>query len=177
MAAANHWPVAIATHRLNHPEVRHYIEDVLARKDGVPIVWPRQSHSKTGGWTRTDAGALARRGRDHDWSDRGTSIFNRRPRRKGYRAPKGALKQFRAVLRGAARGHGADSGEGDGGRDLPRHPEHGELSSYLIAVNYGDATSVVFASRAGVRGRKALVAAGDAVSLRRVPFLPFCGAP
>jgi DNA (cytosine-5)-methyltransferase 1 len=30
MAAVNHWPVAIATHRLNHPEVRHYIEDVKA---------------------------------------------------------------------------------------------------------------------------------------------------
>jgi hypothetical protein len=30
MAAVNHWPVAIATHRLNHPEVRHYIEDVRA---------------------------------------------------------------------------------------------------------------------------------------------------
>ncbi|HST60247.1 MAG TPA: DNA cytosine methyltransferase, partial [Longimicrobium sp.] len=30
MAAVNHWPVAIATHHLNHPHVRHYIEDVKA---------------------------------------------------------------------------------------------------------------------------------------------------
>ncbi len=222
MAAVNHWPVAIATHRLNHPEVRHYIEDVraanpvdvvperyldvllcspscvffsrarggrpnsdqkrmdpeaiirwideidvrilicenvpefrkwcridpaterpmrgcegelyddwirrieargykvewrilncadygdptsrqrwfmIARKDGVPIVWPRQSHSKAGGFD-LEGRPLARwRGATEiiDWSDRGTSIFNRRPRRKGYRAPKGARKQLRAL--------------------------------------------------------------------------------
>lgn len=38
MAAVNHWPVAIATHQLNHPEVRHYIEDVMAANpvDVVP---------------------------------------------------------------------------------------------------------------------------------------------
>lgn len=28
MAAVNHWPMAIETHKANHPEVDHYIEDV-----------------------------------------------------------------------------------------------------------------------------------------------------
>lgn len=222
MAAVNHWPVAIATHRLNHPEVRHYIEDVkaanpvdivperyldvllcspscvffsrarggrpnsdqkrmdpeaiirwideidvrilicenvpefrkwcrvdpeterpmrgcegefyddwirrieargykvewrilncadygdptsrqrwfmIARKDGVPIEWPRQSHSKTGGVDAQGQPIAKWRGASEiiDWRDRGTSIFNRRPRRKGYRALKGALKQLRAL--------------------------------------------------------------------------------
>ena len=221
MAAVNHWPVAIATHRLNHPHVRHYIEDVraanpvdivperyldvllcspscvffsrarggrpnsdqkrmdpeaiirwideidvrvlicenvpefrdwcridprtdrpmkgrkgeyfrrwirkieqrgyrvewriltcadygdptsrqrwfmIARKDGVPIEWPRQTHSKHGGMD-ADGRVLAKwRGAAEiiDWSDRGTSIFNRRPRRKGYKAPKGS-RQLRAL--------------------------------------------------------------------------------
>ncbi len=222
MAAVNHWPVAIATHHLNHPSVRHYIEDVkaanpvdivperyldvllcspscvffsrarggrpnsdqkrmdpeailrwideidvrilicenvpefrfwcridpatnkpiyadkgklfrkwirkiekrgykvewriltcadygdptsrqrwfmIARKDGQPIVWPDATHSQRGG---VDAGGRALpkwRGAAEiiDWDDRGTSIFNRRPRRKGYRAPKGTPKQLRAL--------------------------------------------------------------------------------
>ena len=221
MTALNHWPVAIATHHLNHPHVRHYIEDVkaanpvdivperyldvllcspscvffsrarggrpnsdqkrmdpeaiirwideidvrvlicenvpefkdwcridpatdrpmkgkkgehfrrwirkierrgyrvewriltcadygdptsrqrwfmIARKDGQPIEWPRQTHSRDG------VDALGRplpkwRGAEEiiDWTDRGTSIFDRRPRRKGYRSPKGSRKLLRAL--------------------------------------------------------------------------------
>lgn len=28
LCCVNHWPVAIATHKLNHPEARHYVEDI-----------------------------------------------------------------------------------------------------------------------------------------------------
>jgi DNA (cytosine-5)-methyltransferase 1 len=28
LVAVNHWPIAIETHRLNHPHVRHYVEDL-----------------------------------------------------------------------------------------------------------------------------------------------------
>ena len=28
LKAVNHWPVAVETHKLNHPEADHYIEDV-----------------------------------------------------------------------------------------------------------------------------------------------------
>lgn len=28
LVCVNHWPIAIETHRLNHPEARHYVEDV-----------------------------------------------------------------------------------------------------------------------------------------------------
>ena len=221
MAAVNHWPVAIATHRLNHPRVRHYIEDVkaanpvdivperyldvllcspscvffsrarggkpssdqkrmdpeaiirwidaldvrilicenvpeftkwcridprtgrpkkgyegeyfrrwirkikrrgytvewriltcadygdptsrqrwfmIARKDGQPIEWPAQTHSKSGLDASGRAIATWRGAAEIiEWQDRGTSIFNRRPRRKGYRAPKGSAKQLRAL--------------------------------------------------------------------------------
>ena len=222
MAAVNHWPVAIATHRLNHPEVRHYIEDVkaanpvdvvperyldvllcspscvffsrarggrptsdqqrmdpeaiirwideidvrillleevaefqdwcrvdpetgrpvkaykgeyfrrfirrirrrgyrvewrvltcadygdatsrrrlfvIARKDGVPIEWPKPTHSRDGGFDAAGQPLARWRGAYEiiDWSDRGRSIFGRRPRRKGYRAPKGAARQLRAL--------------------------------------------------------------------------------
>ncbi|HEX8212914.1 MAG TPA: DNA cytosine methyltransferase [Longimicrobium sp.] len=222
MAAVNHWPVAIATHHLNHPHVRHYIEDVkaanpvdivperyldvllcspscvffsrarggrpnsdqkrmdpkailrwldaidvrvlicenvpefrfwcridpatnkpipaekgklfrkwirqierrgyrvewrvltcadygdptsrqrwfmIARKDDEPIVWPARSHSQHGGVDDEGRSLLKWRGAAEiiDWEDRGTSIFNRRPRRKGYRAPKGTPKQLRAL--------------------------------------------------------------------------------
>ncbi len=222
MAAVNHWPVAIATHHLNHPHVRHYIEDVkaanpvdivperyldvllcspscvffsrarggrpnsdqkrmdpeaiirwidaidvrvlicenvpefrfwcridpstnkpvpaekgklfrkwirkiekrgyrvewrvltcadygdptsrqrwfmIARKDGEPVVWPRVTHSRDGGVDAEGRALQKWRGAAEiiDWEDRGTSIFNRRPRRKGYRRPKGAPKQLRAL--------------------------------------------------------------------------------
>ncbi len=222
MAAVNHWPVAIATHRLNHPEVRHYIEDVkaanpvdvvperyldvllcspscvffsrarggrptsdqqrmdpeaiirwideidvrillleevaefqdwcrvdpetgrpvkayrgeyfrrfirrirrrgyrvewrvltcadygdatsrrrlfiIARKDGVPIEWPKPTHSRDGGFDAAGRPLARWRGAHEiiDWSDRGHSIFGRRPRRKGYRAPKGTPRQLRAL--------------------------------------------------------------------------------
>lgn len=30
LVAVNHWPVAVATHQLNHPEARHYCEDIMA---------------------------------------------------------------------------------------------------------------------------------------------------
>jgi DNA (cytosine-5)-methyltransferase 1 len=221
MAAVNHWPVAIATHRLNHPHVRHYIEDVraanpvdivperyldvllcspscvffsrarggrpnsdqkrmdpeaiirwideidvrvlicenvpefkdwcridpktdrpmkgrkgeyfrrwirkieqrgyrvewriltcadygdptsrqrwfmIARKDGVAIKWPQATHSKHGGVDAHGRMLPKWRGAAEiiDWSDRGTSIFNRRPRRKGYKAPRGS-RQLRAL--------------------------------------------------------------------------------
>jgi DNA (cytosine-5)-methyltransferase 1 len=217
MAAVNHWPVAIATHHLNHPHVRHYIEDVkaanpvdvvperyldvllcspscvffsrarggrpnsdqkrmdpeaiirwideldvrvlicenvpefkdwcridprtnrpmkgrkgeyfwrwirrierrgyrvewriltcadygdatsrqrwfmIARKDGQPIEWPRPTHSRHGGVDAEGRPLRKWRGAAEiiDWSDRGTSIFNRRPRRKGYKGPKGSLR-------------------------------------------------------------------------------------
>ena len=222
MAAVNHWPVAIATHNVNHPHVRHYIEDVkaanprdivpegyldvllcspscvfysrarggkpssdqqrmdpeaiirwideldvrvliaenvpeitawcridprtgrpkkgykgeyfrrwvrqieargyrvewriltcadygdptsrqrwfmIARKDGVPITWPPQTHARNGGFD-ADGRPLQRwRGAVEiiDWTDRGVSIFGRRPRRKGFRAAKGSPKQLRAL--------------------------------------------------------------------------------
>lgn len=222
MAAVNHWPVAIATHHLNHPHVRHYIEDIkaakpvdivperyldvllcspscvffsraragrpnsdqkrmdpeailrwidaidvrvlicenvpefrfwcridprtnkpipsekgrlfrqwirkiekrgyrvewriltcadygdpttrqrwfmIARKDGLPIEWPRPTHGQHAGVDSDGRPLLKWRGAAEiiDWNDRGTSIFNRRPRRKGYRAPKGAPKVLRAL--------------------------------------------------------------------------------
>lgn len=234
MAALNHWPVAIATHRLNHPHVRHYIEDVraanpvdivperyldvllcspscvffsrarggrpnsdqkrmdpeaiirwideidvrvlicenvpefrdwcridpktdrpmkgrkgeyfrrwirkieqrgyrvewriltcadygdptsrqrwfmIARKDGVAVEWPRPTHSKTGVDERGHPLPRWRGAAEIiDWSDRGTSIFNRRPRRKGYKAPKGtrllralAFNTLRRVMAGTDR--------------------------------------------------------------------------
>ena len=37
LVAINHWPVAIETHKLNHPTARHYIEDVTV-VDPVKIV-------------------------------------------------------------------------------------------------------------------------------------------
>jgi DNA (cytosine-5)-methyltransferase 1 len=30
LVCVNHWPVAIETHQLNHPEVRHYVQDISA---------------------------------------------------------------------------------------------------------------------------------------------------
>ena len=39
LAAVNHWPVAVATHRRNHPQARHYVRDLegvcLERKLGM----------------------------------------------------------------------------------------------------------------------------------------------
>src|SRR3972149_10134129 len=32
LVCVNHWPVAIETHRKNHPTARHYIEDVSVAK-------------------------------------------------------------------------------------------------------------------------------------------------
>jgi DNA (cytosine-5)-methyltransferase 1 len=222
MAAVNHWPVAIATHNVNHPHVRHYIEDVkaanprdivpegyldvllcspscvfysrarggkpssdqqrmdpeaiirwideldvrvliaenvpeitawcridprtgrpmkgykgeyfrrwirrieargyrvewrvltcadygdptsrqrwfmIARKDGVAITWPPQTHAKNAGFDAAGRPLPRWRGAVEiiDWSDHGTSIFGRRPRRKGYKAPKASPKQLRAL--------------------------------------------------------------------------------
>jgi DNA (cytosine-5)-methyltransferase 1 len=85
---------------------------MIARKDGNRIVWPRKTHAKHGGlapdgirlqhWA-TAAGLI-------DFSDRGVSIFNRRPRRKGFKAPKGsilrralALNTLRRILAGTDR--------------------------------------------------------------------------
>ena len=28
LVAVNHWPVAVETHKLNHPEARHYVQDL-----------------------------------------------------------------------------------------------------------------------------------------------------
>lgn len=30
LVCVNHWPVAIETHRKNHPEARHYVQDIAA---------------------------------------------------------------------------------------------------------------------------------------------------
>jgi DNA (cytosine-5)-methyltransferase 1 len=30
LVCVNHWPVAIETHRKNHPEARHYVQDISA---------------------------------------------------------------------------------------------------------------------------------------------------
>lgn len=38
LTCVNHWPVAIETHQLNHPEARHYCQDIAALRptDAVP---------------------------------------------------------------------------------------------------------------------------------------------
>lgn len=76
LVAANHWPVAIATHRLNHPTTEHRIAD-LSEVDwrtfpGAHLLWASPScvwHARSGGRRRppaevermrADAGAVDR---------------------------------------------------------------------------------------------------------------------
>jgi hypothetical protein len=42
LVAVNHWNVAIETHSRNHPEARHYCQDVNARSSR-PRSCPRES--------------------------------------------------------------------------------------------------------------------------------------
>ena len=34
LVCVNHWQTAIDTHKLNHPEARHYVQDIAAVRPG-----------------------------------------------------------------------------------------------------------------------------------------------